>query len=173
MSERMTSTLRPHTFLLIAATAGWQLVAGPAFAADCSEQAWQDFEHELALAQTAFQHSNPEPLKALWSHSTDVALLGAYGGYEVGWELVGTRLDWVSAGSGNSAHHDDRVLVKVVGMNLALVVQLENIPTYAMDGSIASTQHLRVTHIARCEGESWRLIHRHADPLIDTRRPDR
>jgi ketosteroid isomerase-like protein len=155
---------------MIAALAGGQMVA-PAAAAECSEQAWLDFERELALAQAAFQQSDPEPLKSLWSQAEDVALLGAYGGNEIGWALVSARLDWVSAGSGTSAHDDDQVLVKVVGAKMALVVQLEHIPTYGSDGAVASMQHLRVTHVARCEGANWRLIHRHADPLVETRRP--
>ena len=31
---------------------------------------------------------------------------------------------------------------------------------------------MRVTHVYRREGDDWRLVHRHADPLVDTMTPD-
>jgi hypothetical protein len=30
----------------------------------------------------------PKPFKALWSHNDDVVIMGAFGGYERGWEQV-------------------------------------------------------------------------------------
>jgi len=51
----------------------------------------------LTAAQAAFVNGNPEPFKALWSHGDDVTILGAFGGYEQGWDLVGPRLDWASS----------------------------------------------------------------------------
>ena len=45
----------------------------------------------LTAAQAAFVNGNPEPFKALWSHGDDVTILGAFGGYEQGWDLVRCR----------------------------------------------------------------------------------
>ena len=30
---------------------------------------------------------------------------------------------------------------------------------------------LRVTHVYRLEGDRWKIVHRHADPLIDKAPP--
>jgi len=46
----------------------------------------------LAAAAAAFVRGNAEPLKALFSHRDDVTILGAFGGFEQGWDLVGPRL---------------------------------------------------------------------------------
>ena len=35
------------------------------------------------------------------------------------------------------------------------------------DGGPDQTLDLRVTHVYRREGADWRLVHRHADPLVD------
>jgi hypothetical protein len=51
----------------------------------------------LAAAAAAFVRGNAEPLKALFSHRDDVTILGAFGGFEQGWDLVGPRLDWASS----------------------------------------------------------------------------
>ncbi|MBV8942492.1 MAG: hypothetical protein JO240_12260 [Solirubrobacterales bacterium] len=44
----------------------------------------------------------PEAFKALWSHADDVTIMGAFGGFERGWDDVPQRLDWASAGIGAS-----------------------------------------------------------------------
>jgi hypothetical protein len=168
------STRRGSIGLILASAIAAAMCAGARAAeAECTDDAWREFEQRLVAAQAAFVRADPEPIKSLWSHTTDVSLFGAYGGHEVGWNAVGSRLTWVSPTNSNGSHDDDVVLTKIVGADLALVVQLENITHRNPDGSIASVQHLRVTHVARCADSAWRLVHRHADPLIETRPPSR
>src|SRR5580704_16218805 len=67
----------------------------------------------------------PGPFKALWSHAGDVVIMGAFGGYERGWEQVSARLDWAAAG----IKATDRAavnVVTVVGDDLAYTVDLEH-----------------------------------------------
>lgn len=47
----------------------------------------------LVAAQVAFVRGDPTPMKALRSHAEDVTLMGAWGGHERGWALVGARPD--------------------------------------------------------------------------------
>jgi hypothetical protein len=141
--------------------------AGQPPATTCRPESFDLFNKELIAAQNAFQLGNAEPLKALWSHAEDVTLMGAYGGHERGWDLVGARLSRV-AGMNAKSGHDDKVLSRVIGSNMAVVVQLEHIVT-----PDAPPSDLRVTHVARCEGSSWRVVHRHADPLVETKMPAR
>ena len=48
----------------------------------------------------------------------------------------------------------------------AMIVKLEHIVN-----PDAQSDNLRVTHVVRCEGSEWRIVHRHADPLIETKMP--
>jgi hypothetical protein len=109
-------------------------------------------------------------MKALWSHAEDVTLMGAWGGKERGWALVGARLDWVSksntAGTGTFAYDE---VASIVGSDLALFVQIEHIAVPLLNGG--ATHHLRVTHVMRCEDASWRVVSRHADRLMETTPP--
>jgi ketosteroid isomerase-like protein len=139
----------------------------------CSQQAWQEFVQRLAQAQAAYVRADPEPIKLLWSHADDVSLFGAYGGHERGWSEVDPRLTWASKTNSNGTHDNDEVLTTIRGTDLALVTQLEHITNRKPDGSAAPVQNLRVTHVARCEASSWRLVHRQADPLVETKPPVR
>jgi hypothetical protein len=141
--------------------------AGQPPSGTCRPESFELFHKELVAAQNAFQLGDAEPLKALWSHAEDVTLMGAYGGHERGWDLVGARLSFV-AGMNTKARHDDKVVSRVIGSNVAVVVQLEHIVT-----PDAAPSDLRVTHVARCEGSTWRVVHRHADPLVETKIPAR
>ena len=132
----------------------------------CSAESFTSFEKALIAAQAAFQSGNPEPLKALWSHADDVTLMGAYGGHERGWALIGARLSRIGGMKTTSRHDNDEVVSRIVGSNLAMIVQLEHIVNPG-----APTDNLRVTHVARCEGSEWRIVHRHADPLMETKMP--
>ena len=139
----------------------------------CSQHAWDEFVKRLAQAQAAYVRADPEPIKLLWSHTDDVSLFGAYGGHERGWNQVGPRLTWASKTNSNGTHDNDEVLTTIRGADLALVTQLEHITNRKPDGSAAPVQNLRVTHVARCEASSWRLVHRQADPLVETKPPAR
>lgn len=168
MSSRVAMGLHMGLSLALAVTAV-QPVAGQA-TTGCSREAWRDFERQLGQAQAAFVRADPEPIKALWSHANDVSIFGGYGGHELGWSQVGPRLTWASKTNSNGSHDDDEILTRIIGTDLALVVQVEHI-TNRKPGGTSSMQHLRVTHVARCEGAMWRVVHRHADPLVTTKPP--
>jgi hypothetical protein len=135
----------------------------------CSKASWPDFERRVAAAQVAFQQKDPAPLMALWSHGDDVVLMGANGGHEVGWSLVGPRMMRIAAASAGGPRKDD-IVARTIGTDLAVIVQIENITNLRPDGSVEAVDHLRVTHVARCEGADWRLIQRHADRATTVQR---
>jgi hypothetical protein len=151
----------------IAALAACCLLPAGAAVADCSDQSWKDFEQQLTAAQSAFARGNAKPIQALWSHAKDVSIFGAAGGHEIGWNLVGPRLAWAATLKPDGVYSDER-LTLVMRKPLALVVQIEQVIRPNADGTHAAPNRLRVTHVARCEGTVWRLIHRHADRLTET-----
>ena len=153
--------------LLPMSVAGARLTASEAL---CGKEAWNKFVPDLVAAQSAFVRGDPASMKALWSHAEDVTLMGAWGGKERGWAMVGARLDWVAKSNteGKGTYAYDEV-ASIVGSDLALFVQIEHIAIPQMNGG--ATSHLRVTHVMRCEGASWRVVSRHADTLVETTLP--
>ncbi|MBX9400611.1 nuclear transport factor 2 family protein [Lysobacter sp. BMK333-48F3] len=161
-------SLRPFVFaaaLLIAASAS--------SAAETSVQSVPDADLQAMLrkyadAATLFYNGRAEAVKALWSHSDDVTLSGAAGGATAkGWSEVSSRLDWASSQflDANGTKRIEQVQTAVSG-ELAYIVQYEHI-RYRRPGYPEGAQRdYRVTTIFRREPEGWRVVHRHADTLM-------
>jgi ketosteroid isomerase-like protein len=123
-----------------------------------------EFINRCHAALTQQSHGNPQPLLDLWSHSDDVTVMAAAGGYQVGFEAVGKLLTWASSAQkfeGWSAEN----LVKLAGPEFGMTVELEH---YALlvDGEDKGMT-LRATQVYRRENDEWRIIHRHGDILTD------
>jgi hypothetical protein len=86
---------------------------------------WDEARAECQAALGELVEGRPGPFKALWSRSDDTLIMGAFGGFERGWEEVCKRLDWASAGIGASDRHVENLLT-VVGEDLACTVDLEH-----------------------------------------------
>jgi len=126
------------------------------------EQSWEEARAQCQAALGELVEGKPEAFKALWSHADDVTIMGAFGGFERGWENVAPRLDWASAGIGATGRRVENLLT-VVGQDLACTVDLEHMER-TRDGR---TYHrvLRCTQVYRLESGSWKVIVRHADEL--------
>ena len=139
----------------------------------CTVEDWRRFEQQYVSAQNAFQREDAEPIKTLWSHADDVTLFGALGGHERGWAAIGSRLSQVARMNTGGAHQGADVLATIVGTDLALMVRIEHIADSGAGAGAGAITHLRVTHSVRCESGGWRIVNRHADPLVENQVPKR
>jgi hypothetical protein len=126
-------------------------------------EAWDRFMSASEQAQREMGAGRPELLKALWSHSDDVAIMGAFGGYERGWDQVSARLDWASKGIAATDRSEENIAT-VVGADLAYTVNLEHMTRHASGQPRPYT--LRCTQVYRLEGGEWKIALRHADELL-------
>jgi len=131
---------------------------------------WAAFIAKLEAAEHEFAHGRPAAFKALWSHSDDVSICGAFGGIETGWKNVGARLDWASSQVSEGTRSREEIR-STVGGDFAYIVQTEQIRFRVPGRSEQSTVDFRVTMVFRHEPEGWRIIHRHADSQIGTQLP--
>jgi ketosteroid isomerase-like protein len=110
--------------------------------------------------------------KANASHGDDVTIMGAWGAYESGWISAAARYDWAAARFTDSgAAPTFEYLASGVSGDLAYTVAIERSVARVAGEESPAAMALRVTHIFRREGETWKMIHRHADPLIDKATP--
>jgi len=161
-----------NSFLVaVSTTLAFCLLVGPASGSaqgvKADDAGLQATLERMDSAHVAFHSGNPEPSKAIWSHAADVTLVGgAGGGIEMGWENVRRRLEWASAQYSRGRQRNERVRVTRSG-DLALVVQYEHIwfHTPGQDGE--AERHYRVTTVLRREAAQWRIVHRHADTMME------
>ncbi len=111
-------------------------------------------EYHTALGE--FAKGNPEPVKALVSHSGDVSLAGGFGGITRGWELVSKNIDFAASKFKGQISFEN--VAKYAAQDLAYVVEVEHYKGADFSPS------LRVTSIFRREDQVWKLVHRHGDP---------
>ena len=124
-----------------------------------------ELEDFIRRCQDGLRHQvrgDSEPFLALWSHTEDVAILGAIGSHARGWNDVKTHilaaakaLDWTSVSI--------EPILTVATDNLAVTVALERMTRTVNGQSDART--LRVTHAYRREQGGWKLIVRHANQV--------
>ncbi len=110
-------------------------------------------------------------LMECFSHRDDATVLGGFGGHEMGWQQLGPRLQWVGQ-TFAGGHCDYEVLTSSAGADLGYVVQFERIEARVVGRSEPMRLALRVTMVFRREDGEWKLLHRHADPLVEKKAPN-
>lgn len=156
--------------LLSTLATGSTLPQGPAaFAGDPS---LRSFMPRFEAGISRFINGDPSLWKQNASRRDDATIMGAWGAYEQGWSEVGPRYDWAAARLKESgARVNVEYLASGVSGDLAFTVAIERSEVRLVDQDKASPMVLRVTHIFRKEDGVWKLLHRHADPLVSKTAP--
>ncbi|HVY67239.1 MAG TPA: DUF4440 domain-containing protein [Gammaproteobacteria bacterium] len=137
-----------------------------------SDPAILGFLQRLADATESFNKGDPAPYVALMSPTSDLTLMGGAGGYEKGITQIKPRLEFITQqrrSDGNKATIDYISIVAVGDM--AYTVAIERRLLRASGQSEPVKDELRATTVLRREQGEWRLIHRHADPLVQVTVP--
>jgi ketosteroid isomerase-like protein len=134
-----------------------------------ADASWDATMAELIAAQNRFLNGDAGGIQALYSHRDDVTVFGGFGGYERGWAEVGPRLAWAASAFFGGVYTQQEISA-TVGADVACLVSLESWTRTTGDGRAVKLD-LRVTQTFRKEDGRWRLVHRHADELVDKRPP--
>ena len=131
-------------------------MASDAFAAAVNQS-------HVALAE--FLKGNPEPLKMMYSQGEDVSLGNPFGPFRRGWKECAETMERAA-----SLYRDGKVagfesVAKHVTPDLACIVEVERYQAKIGGRDEVSDLELRVTTILRPEDGSWKIVHRHADPI--------
>jgi ketosteroid isomerase-like protein len=136
------------------------------------EASFRAFLSQFEEATRRFINGDPAPWKQHVPRRDDVTLMGGWGICEKGWAGVGGRYDWAAKRFRESgAALAVEYLSSAVSGDLAYTVTIER-SVVRLAGEVADAPMvLRVTHAFRHEEGAWRLVHRHADPLVNTMSP--
>ena len=124
-------------------------------------------QYHLALGE--FLKGNPEPLRMVYSHREDVTLANPFGPPARGWEQVAATMEHAAL------HYRDGEIVgfenvaKYVTPELAYIVEVERYQAKVGGSEYITPVALRVTSIFRPEVGTWKVVHRHADPITTAR----
>ena len=119
-------------------------------------------------ALQAFVNGNPVPVARLFSKRDDVTLANPLGPPRRGWADVEKAIRAAAANFRRGSVHVEEVS-RLITSQLAYVVQLELSEVTLMDRDDMVKVPLRATIIFRPEGDGWKVVHRHADPIMTER----
>lgn len=165
-------------FLTLVALASVGTFAGAAPYAEGERDGWHGSSFERFLkryeaANTAFVNGNPAPWLAITAEKDPASIFGGFGGLgEAGTASVHERYLLAATAfrpSGASVKFD--YLVKDVRGKLAYTVAIERSNVLYAGQTERRPQVLRSTMIFRFERGAWRIVHRHADTMIELQLP--
>jgi ketosteroid isomerase-like protein len=120
-------------------------------------------QYQLALGD--FVKGNPEPVKKLFSNREDVTLANPLGPPAHGWEQVAKTIDRAASNFTDGEMVSFENVAKYVTPELACVVWLERATVKLGGMEDLAPSVLRVTMVFRPEEGTWKVVHRHADPI--------
>ena len=117
----------------------------------------------LALGEIV--SGNPEPLKEIYSHRQDVSLANPFGPPVRGWDEAARTMERAASNYRDGAIVGFENVAKYVTSELAYIVEVESYRSKVGGSEEITPVTLRVTTILRPEGGTWKIVHRHADPI--------
>jgi len=128
-----------------------------------------DFLDRYHEALNEFFGGNPEPAKQLYSHREDVSLGNPFGPFVIGWQQVETTMDRAASNYSEGRATGFETVAAQVTSELAYLLEVERFEAKVGGQEIAAAGALRVTTLLRPEDGEWRVVHRHADPIVTPR----
>lgn len=128
-----------------------------------------DVVGQYHLAAGEFVKGNPEPYKLVFSQREDVSLGNPFGPFTRGWVQVAATMERAAA-----LYRDGEIIAfenvaKYVTPELAYIVEIEQFKVRIGGREDVASVALRTTSILRPEGGTWKVVHRHADPITTIR----
>ncbi len=123
-------------------------------------------------AASEFVKGNPEPYKLMFSHQEDVSLGNPFGPFARGWKQVSETMERAATLYRDGEMVGFENISTIVTGDLAYIVEVERIKAKIGGREDFSSLALRTTSILRPEEGTWKVLHRHADPITTSRPPE-
>ena len=124
---------------------------------------------QFYLGANELLKGNPEPVNKLWSRRDDVTLANPFGPPVHGWDEVAKTGDLAASQVRDGELVSVEIVEKLVTSELAYVVEIERSKAKIGGSEDITPFALRVTMIFRPEDGTWKIVHRHADPITSAR----
>ncbi len=108
-------------------------------------------------------------MQNLFSHREDATLANPYGPPVRGWKRIAEVTEHAASLRREGEATGFEILAKHVTPELAYVVQIERLKAKVGAREDITPYALRATMIFRPEEGTWKVVHRHADPITTAR----
>jgi hypothetical protein len=120
-------------------------------------------------AGNEFVKGDPKPVQELFSHRDDVSLANPFGPPVRGWEPVAEAQKRGASVFRDGEIYDFETVARYVTDELACILWIERTNAKVGGGEKVTPCDLRVTMVLRPEDGTWKVVHRHADPITTAR----
>jgi len=120
------------------------------------------------LAADEFSRGNAEPVKRIFTRRDDVILANPFGPAVCGWKQVSEALDFASSRFQEGKVTDIETVAEYKTPDLVTIFEIEHWKSRVSGRKDMASFELRVTVTFRREDGTWKLVHRHADPITTT-----
>ena len=112
---------------------------------------------------------NSKGYEELYSHRDDVTLANPFGPPARGWEQVAATMERAASQFRDGEITNIEEVAKYVTPELAYLIETERYEAKLGGREDLTPVALRVTSIFRPEEGTWKVVHRHADPITSAR----
>jgi len=127
-----------------------------------------DFDEVLEqyhLALDEIMKGSPDGYKRAYSRRDDVTLANPFGPPARGWDEVAKTLERAASHYRDGEATGFENVAKYVSDELAYTVEIERCKAKVEGRDDVTPIAVRVTTIFRAEDGTWKVVHRHADPI--------
>lgn len=130
------------------------------------QQDFEQFMKQRSNAANAYISGDSAPLGEIVTHHSPATFFGPRGGHRQGAETVWSQYERDATSFEGRAEGRLEILHMAASEGLAYWVGFQRATAHVRGRAEAVPFDLRVSELFRREGDTWKLIHRHADPLI-------
>ena len=120
-------------------------------------------------AGNEFVKGNPRPVQEMFSHDEDVSLANPFGPPVRGWSEVAEAQKHGASVFRDGEIYAFETVAKYVTPDLACILWIERTNAKVGGAQEVTPCDLRVTMTLRPEDGTWKVVHRHADPITTAR----
>jgi ketosteroid isomerase-like protein len=123
-------------------------------------------------ALDGFMEGDPKLVQGLFSHREDASLDNRYAPPVRGWDGIAKTTEHAASLRRDGRARGFEIVAKNVTPELAYVVQIEHLESKVGQSEEITPYSLRATMIFRPEDGTWKVVHRHADPITTPQPPE-